>query len=303
MSERNLKLLKGNETGFGLLIEYDGYINPNDEKNKEVLEKIKNDRTPENYGKTEFPLELYVILQKADTLNHNGRIYPYNILKKKVDLYKELISQYMSGGENEHPDNANVAIDRISHRITDIWWEGKTVVGKILIYVTLGFVKYGVVSSEVDKIALLLSYGHRVGVSSRTLGAGEGDEMITAHADKSDMSGYPLLEENFSYKSVTDKTTLQQHANSEIKRVQTPIEILDVTIRANDSSAPTIGDFEVGDWAKFTFADWFFQPSYSQFMRIVEYNVSVDNQGLEEIDFTLNTERDETYDDETEDNG
>lgn len=136
-----------------------------------------------------------------------------------------------------------------------------------------------------------------------TLGAGEGDEMITAHADKSDMSGYPLLEENFSYKSVTDKTTLQQHANSEIKRVQTPIEILDVTIRANDSNAPTIGDFEVGDWAKFTFTDWFFQPSYSQFMRIVEYNVSVDNQGLEEIDFTLNTERDETYDDETEDNG
>ena len=61
MSERNLKLLKGNETGFGLLIEYDGYINPNDEKNKEVLEKIKNDRTPENYGKTEFPLELYAV--------------------------------------------------------------------------------------------------------------------------------------------------------------------------------------------------------------------------------------------------
>lgn len=171
MSERNLNLLKGNETGFGLLIEYDGYINPNDEKNKEVLEKIKNDRTPENYGKTEFPLELYVILQKADTLNHNGRIYPYNILKKKVDLYKELILQYISGGENEHPDNANVAIDRISHRITDIWWEGKTVVGKILIYVTLGFVKYGVVSSEGDKIALLLSYGHRVGVSSRALGS------------------------------------------------------------------------------------------------------------------------------------
>ena len=62
-------------------------------------------------------------------------------------------------------------------------------------------------------------------------------------------------------------------------------------------------DFKSFDWAKFTFADWFFQPSYSQFMRIVEYNVSVDNQGLEEIDFTLNTERDETYDDETEDNG
>ena len=73
MSEQNLKLLKGNETGFGLLIEYDGYINPNDEKNKEVLEKIKNNRTPENYGKTEFPLELYVILQKADDNKKNAQ--------------------------------------------------------------------------------------------------------------------------------------------------------------------------------------------------------------------------------------
>jgi hypothetical protein len=72
-----------------------------------------------------------------------------------------------------------------------------------------------------------------------------------------------------------------------------------VTVRANNSNAPTIGDFEVGDWAKFTFTDWFFNPSYSTFMRIVEYNISVDEDGLEEIDFTLNTERDETYDDES----
>jgi hypothetical protein len=133
-----------------------------------------------------------------------------------------------------------------------------------------------------------------------TLGAGEGDEMITARADKKDMTGYPIIEESYSYKDVSKQTTLQQHANSEIKRVEAPIELLEVTVRANNSNAPTIGDFEVGDWAKFTFTDWFFNPSYSTFMRIVEYNISVDEDGLEEIDFTLNTERDETYDDESD---
>ena len=124
--------------------------------------------------------------------------------------------------------------------------------------------------------------------------------MITASTDKANMTGYPLLEENYSYKSVTSKTTLQKHANTEMKRVEAPIETLEVTVRANNENAPSIGDFEVGDWAKFTFEDWFFQPSFSCFMRIVEYSVDVDDDGLESIDFTLNTERTETYDDESE---
>lgn len=183
MSEKGVRVLKGNETGFGMLIEYDGYINPKDENNKIVLDKLKVTKTPDDYGKTEFPLELYVILQKADTLNHNNRIYPHSILKKRVDDYKKLIEDFISGGENEHPDSANIAVDRISHRITDIWWEGKTVVGKILLYVTLGFVKYGVVFSEGDKIALLLSYGHRVGVSSRALGSVEKENGVNVVQD------------------------------------------------------------------------------------------------------------------------
>jgi len=104
----NLKILKRNENGFGLLIESDaGYIDPTDKRNKEVIKEAfttigKID--PANYGKTTFPLELYVILQKSDIKNFNGRIYGRDILEKQVEAYKELIAKNASGGECQHPE-------------------------------------------------------------------------------------------------------------------------------------------------------------------------------------------------------
>jgi len=44
------------------------------------------------------------ILQIADTLNKNGRIYPYEILKREADKYMELVKENVAGGELDHPD-------------------------------------------------------------------------------------------------------------------------------------------------------------------------------------------------------
>ena len=85
--------------------------------------------------------------------------------KRRVEIYAYGATKEKNGKKNE-----------LQPCIRGFQLEGDTSGGKKggwknLIYVTLGFVKYGVVSSEGDKIALLLSYGHRVGVSSRALGS------------------------------------------------------------------------------------------------------------------------------------
>jgi hypothetical protein len=172
----NIKTLKPGEIGYGYLVENNcGFIDHQDPRNekiiKEIYEKAKNETDPSNYGKTIFPLELYVVLQKFDVLNQNGRIYPRAVLEPQIAEYKKIIDDRSSGGVIEHPDSQSVSLQFLSHRITDIWVEGNTVMGKILIYISLGFVKYGICSAEGDKIALYLSYSHKVGISSRSLGS------------------------------------------------------------------------------------------------------------------------------------
>jgi len=49
--------------------------------------------------KTGKPLIMTGILQKADTLNRNGRVYPFEILKREVDKYMELVENNTAGGE------------------------------------------------------------------------------------------------------------------------------------------------------------------------------------------------------------
>lgn len=130
-----------------------------------------------------------------------------------------------------------------------------------------------------------------------TLGAGEGSEMIIATQTKNDLSDWALLEESYSYKDVKVQSTLQSHANARLAQKMAPIELLDVIVRTNRPDTPTIGSFSVGDWAVFKIKDWAFPTQYSSYMRIIEYKVNVSEDGLETIDFTLNTENEETFED------
>jgi intein/homing endonuclease len=50
------------------------------------------------------PLIMTGILQKADQLNRNGRVYPYDILKREADKYMQLVENNTAGGELDHPD-------------------------------------------------------------------------------------------------------------------------------------------------------------------------------------------------------
>ena len=160
-----MKILKKGESGKGILIEHDaGFINP--EENKGSINEMKFDGNQ----KIKEPLVLTAVLQKCGVENRNGRIYPPEILKREVHNYQDLIDQHRAIGEAEHPESSVINTDRVSHNILETWWDGKTLMGKVEILMSPGFVNLGIISCKGDMIANLLRKGIMIGVSSRGVG-------------------------------------------------------------------------------------------------------------------------------------
>lgn len=162
-----MKILGPNDTGRGILIEYDaGYLSPNEKHNLHLMEQMKKDML--DYSK---PFEFYAVLQKYNTPNRNGRIYPEKILKRESDNYKKMIQKGTALSELNHPESSLIDLDRVSHIITDIWWDGIILMGKLKLLTSPGFHERGIVSTKGDQAANLLRQGVTLGISSRGVGS------------------------------------------------------------------------------------------------------------------------------------
>ena len=102
------------------------------------------------------------VFMQADAKNRNGRIYEKKILEAAVNKYvKEQVSTGRAVGELNHPEGPTVNLDKVSHKITELKWEGSNVVGKASILKTpMGQIVEG-----------LLEGGVKLGVSSRGMGS------------------------------------------------------------------------------------------------------------------------------------
>ena len=102
------------------------------------------------------------IFMMSDSKNRNGRIYPKAVMEKAVDKYiNEQVKTGRAVGELNHPDGPSINLDKVSHRITDLYWEGNNVMGKAQILNTpMGQIVKG-----------LLEGGVQLGVSSRGMGS------------------------------------------------------------------------------------------------------------------------------------
>jgi hypothetical protein len=153
------------ETGKGILIEYDaGYINPNTENNHYIMES-------KSFLDHSKPFEFYAVLQKYNTPNRNGRVYPEKILKREVENYKKMIDKGTSLSELNHPESSLIDLDRVSHIITDVWWDGPVLLGKLKLLTSPGFHERGIVSTKGDMAANYLRQGVTLGISSRGVGS------------------------------------------------------------------------------------------------------------------------------------
>ena len=162
----SLRILQPNESGKGILVEYDaGYINPNDNRNETL---IRESSTILDHSK---PFEFYAVLQKYDTPNRNGRLYPERILKREAVNYKKMIEKGTALSELNHPESSLIDLDRVSHAITEVWWEGNVLMGKIKLLTSPGYHERGIVSTKGDLAANYLRQGVTLGISSRGVGS------------------------------------------------------------------------------------------------------------------------------------
>mgnify|MGYP000282688595 CR=1 FL=1 len=165
----DIKILKAGQSGFGFLIESDaGYISPDDKRNKPFITEMKKLDSGSHPSMHE-PLIVYVVLQKFGILNRNGRIYPESILKSQDKLYQEAIRERRAVGELDHPESSIIAGDRISHNIIETWWEGHTLMGKMEIIMSPGFVNYGIISCKGDDVEAIKSSLEKVYPAMKSL--------------------------------------------------------------------------------------------------------------------------------------
>jgi len=109
-------------------------------------------------GKATF---LTGVMQKCDTVNGNGRIYPRSILEKEIKNYKKIVDERRALGELDHPDDSVINLKNASHIVIDIWMDGDSVMGKIQVL--------GTPAGQVLKA--LVDAGVKLGISSRGLGS------------------------------------------------------------------------------------------------------------------------------------
>jgi hypothetical protein len=170
MKREQLVEIKRGQTGTGLLIESDGFIDINSKENKLIKESIDDFKSGVAHDLPR-PFVVSAVFQKYGIENANGRIYPETVLKREVEKYQQAIKERRAYGELNHPTESAIDGERICMNIIELHWVGHTLVGKMEIPITEGFRRYGICSNLADTVAQWIISGLRIGVSSRGLGS------------------------------------------------------------------------------------------------------------------------------------
>ena len=141
----------------------------------EISPQSINESLSQNNGK----LIVNGVLQRAESKNQNGRIYPKETLMREASNYAgTFIKERRALGELDHPDSSVVNLANVSHNILEMGWQGDDLVGKVEVLGTPA----GNILKE------LFKSGIRLGISSRGMGSvkevmREGDETLEVQPD------------------------------------------------------------------------------------------------------------------------
>jgi hypothetical protein len=213
----NLTEVKAGQTGNGLLIEHDGHIIGK----KDTIQQIKEDI--DNGHKFVIPDDFIVsaVFQKYGIKNANGRIYPEEILKREVQKYLEnQVANHTAIGALDHPSYSSLSGHDVSHRILDLRWEGRTLVGEMKLHLSPGYKKHGICSTSGDLVASMLLDDICLGVSSRAVGSVEEKLGTLVVGDDLELVGWDVVVENSTpgAKIASNMDDLQQYIESDITR-------------------------------------------------------------------------------------
>ena len=127
-------------------------------------------------------------IQEAGAINGNGRTYSEQILAREIKNYQKLIRENRAVGELDHPETSVVELSKVSHMMTEVWWDGKSVMGKIKVLDT----------QSGKTLRSLIDSGVQVGISSRGTGS------------VSERNGVTVVEDDFNlicFDIVSDPST------------------------------------------------------------------------------------------------
>ena len=102
------------------------------------------------------------VFMQAEQKNRNGRVYKKGILENEVKRYNDsFVKKNRALGELNHPQGPTVNLDRVSHMIKDLKFEGNDCIGKAKL-----------LDTPMGNIAKnLVKEGAQLGVSSRGMGS------------------------------------------------------------------------------------------------------------------------------------
>ena len=124
-------------------------------------------------------------IQAAGKKNGNGRIYPRPILEREMKNYEKLVREGRAIGELDRPDSSVVELKNASHLVTEVWWDGDDVMGKLKILDTPA----GTVAKQ------LVKGGVQLGISSRGLGSTRQEAGSTMVEDDFQLLCFDLVSE------------------------------------------------------------------------------------------------------------
>jgi hypothetical protein len=160
---------------------------------------IKESRE-QNAGK----LMLSGVVQRANRKNENKRIYTREVLFRETTNYDKVIREGRAIGELDHPEVSTISLEKVSHLIREMWWEGDDVKARIEILPT-----------PAGKIAeALIESGVTIGISSRGVGSVE-----------TNFEGYDVVQPDFQiicWDLVSEPSTSGAYLYSEGKMVEAP---------------------------------------------------------------------------------
>ena len=124
----------------------------------EVTPQQVNESLSQNNGK----LVVKGVLQRAESKNQNGRVYPKDVLMREAKKYAgTYIKEKRALGELDHPDSSVVNLNNVSHNVVDMGWSGDDLCGTVEVLGTPA----GNILKE------LFKSGIRLGISSRGMGS------------------------------------------------------------------------------------------------------------------------------------
>jgi len=163
------------------------------------------------------------IMQKSDTQNGNGRVYPHNVLMREVKNYQKLVKERRALGELDHPEDSVINLKNASHMVTDVWWSGSDVMGKVQVLNT----------PSGNILRSLVESGVKLGISSRGMGS------------VSENQGATMVEDDFQlicFDFVSEPSTPGAFMMKEAKELQNP-NIFNRSDKINRLLNDIIGDF------------------------------------------------------------